>query len=225
VRVMAAGDIAARLRALFPCPVAVAAVPVGAGGGDLWPAEAVAMRNAVPSRRAEFTAGRAAARLAMASLGLPPAAIPMRVDRSPDWPEAISGSITHTDALALAAVAPSARLAAIGIDAEPDEPLAEDLAELVLRPEEKDLCAAESDPARAARLFFVAKEAAYKCQFALTGELLDFDGLSISVSPEGAVKAICTRQTGPWDAGASLEGRFTRCGGHIVAAFCLPARA
>lgn len=222
--VAALAEIADRVRGLFPCPVAVCADGIGASEADLWPVEAEAMRAAVQRRRAEFAAGRAVARRAIAELGLPPVAIPMQPDRSPGWPVGVAGSITHTDALALAAVARAEVIAAIGIDAEPDEPLPPGVAEMVCQPEERAWCATMPDPARAERLIFVAKEAAYKCQYPLSRAGLEFDALSIEVAADGALVARFTLPAGPFATGDRLSGRAARCGGFVIAAFALPHR-
>ncbi len=110
------------------------------------------MTCALPSRRAEFAAGRAAARRALAALGLSPAAIPMAPDRSPVWPPDVAGSIPHADGIALAVVARTAAHAALGLDVEPDDALPADATEEILLSEERDRCAAAPDPDRTASL-------------------------------------------------------------------------
>lgn len=225
MRMGVVADISAAMRTLLPAGAAVATAPVVRNTDGLWPTEEVAMGRAVPARVAEFAAGRRAARRAMAELGLPPSAIPMRADRSPEWPEAVTGSITHTGALAMAAVAPVTALAAVGIDAEPDEPLPAGVEEIVLNPEERRWCAAMAHPARAARLIFVAKEAAYKCQYALSQTLFGFDTLDIAVGAGDRLTATFTRTVAPFAAGARIEGRAARSGGLLLAAFCVTAQA
>jgi 4'-phosphopantetheinyl transferase EntD len=46
----------------------------------------------------------------MDALGLPERPIPMGRDRAPVWPEGVVGSISHSDAFCLAAVARSDRV-------------------------------------------------------------------------------------------------------------------
>ncbi|MCV2867816.1 4'-phosphopantetheinyl transferase superfamily protein [Defluviimonas sp. WL0002] len=209
-------------RGLLPGPVAVCASRIGPDDAGLWPVEADAMRRAVPRRRAEFAAGRLAARRAMAELGQTPGAIPMRHDRSPEWPARLTGSITHAGGLALAAVARTDQVAAIGIDAEPDEPLPEGLLGLICRAEERAWCATTPDPGRAARLIFAAKEAAYKCQYPLSGKLFGHEALRITVGGAGRLTACFMQPAGPFAAGETMAGQAGWRHGMIIAAFSVP---
>ena len=111
---------------------------VGAAQGIEVPA---ALAGAVPKRRAEFVAGRRAARLAMAALapGLASARVDIGPRREPLWPDGVRGAITHASGLAAAAVAWSDRVRGVGLDIE--APLAADaaaaVAEKVLTPAER----------------------------------------------------------------------------------------
>lgn len=210
--------LSAALRGMLPPQAAV-------GGADpahappLWPGEAIA---AVPARLAEYAAGRAAARAAMAALGLPPQAVPMAADRAPVWPEGMVGSITHTGAIALCAIAHRADLAAIGIDIEPAEAVDPGLWPILCRDEELQVLDALPPDLRlaAATRYFCAKEATYKAQYPLTGMLFDFHRLSVTFS--GAeFTARFTAPTGIFAAGATIGGRVAQAGGHVLAAVAL----
>jgi 4'-phosphopantetheinyl transferase EntD len=149
-------------------------------------AEAAAVASARPSRQAEFHRGRACARRALARHGVAPAAIPVGPGRVPVWPPGFVGSITHCPGFCAAAVAPAAAVLALGIDAEPDEPLPGGVDAVVIRPEERSWLA-EADGALAwDRLLFSAKEAAYKAWYPLTGRVLEFEEVSISFHPDSA---------------------------------------
>lgn len=202
---------AAALRALLPAGAGVGARAPGTAPPP-WPGESPG--RATPCRLAEFAAGRAAARAALADAGLLPAAIPMRADRSPAFPAGVAGSIAHTAALALAAVLPGG--GAIGIDLEPDEPLPDDIAAEILTPAE----ARHLRPA--ARAVFVAKEAAFKAQFARNGGIFGFETLEITLAPP-LFTARFTRAVPPFVQGDALQGRLTRAAGHLIAAVALPA--
>jgi len=130
----------------------------------------------IDKRQREFAAGRRAARMAMARIGLPPAAIPMGPDRAPVWPAGLAGSITHSASACLAAV--TARPLLIGLDLEPDMPLAPELWDSVLRPEE---AAQLNGDARQAMAVFSAKEAAYKAQFPRSRAILDFQAMEVAL--------------------------------------------
>ena len=206
-----------RVAALFPPGIGVGACVVGQGG-PLVGAEAAAMARAVPARQAEFAAGRHAARQAMAGLGLPASPIPMNDDRSPLWPAGSTGSITHHGTLALAVAARAGTLA-LGLDAEPDEDLPGDLLPLIFPdPAEQRLLAGSSRPLQRAREGFAAKEAAYKCQFTRSRQLLDFTDLRLeSLTPDAATLRF-TRAAPRYPLGAMLLVRLARAEGLVIAA-------
>ncbi len=139
------------------------------------------MPGAVPARLAEFAAGRSAARQALRGLGFAPAAIPMGPDRAPLWPEAATGSISHCAGACLAVMGLARDYRGLGLDIEPLHPLPEELWSTVLRPEEhkhiNDLPPLQQG-LQALRIF-VAKEAAYKAQYAITRHIFDFHTLRI----------------------------------------------
>lgn len=144
--------------------------------------------RAVAKRRAEFLAGRWAAREALATLGIE--AIPGRNDAGlPLWPAETIGSITHGGDRALSAVARRADARSLGIDAERLMPTAS--AELCRRIcDEAELAPLERALARpgqhALTLAFSAKESLYKCLHPLIGKFMDFHAARVtSVAPRG----------------------------------------
>jgi len=203
--------IEAALAGLFPPGVAVAAVPVTADHSPPDPAEAPAVAAAVPARRAEFAAGRAAARRAMAALGHPPAAIPMGLDREPLWPAGLEGSIAHAAGVAVAAVRVGRP---IGLDVEEDAPLEPDLWPVICDPDELARLPGE-DRGRLVRQVFSAKEAAYKAQFPLTRSLFGFDMLVLRLEG-GGFTARFRQDVGPLVAGHQMCGRIAWVQGLIL---------
>lgn len=196
-------DLATALRAVLPPGVALG-LPAA---GDL-PLEDPG--PVVPARRVEFAAGRSAARAAMAALGLPPLPIPMGADRAPVWPGGVTGTITHCAGACLALAGAAADWRGLGLDAEPLVPLEAGLWPLILGPDE------EGDGLQALRSF-VAKEAAYKAQYPLSGTLFDFHTLRLDW--RGAqFTAHFTRAVPPFAKGAQLQGRLVQAG-EFVAAF------
>ncbi|WP_083950422.1 4'-phosphopantetheinyl transferase family protein [Roseivivax lentus] len=159
----------------WPDGVAVAVVDPEEATEPLFPIEEAAVRRAVAGRRAEFTAGRQAARQALAMLGYPPIAIPMAEDRAPVWPQGIVGSLSHCPAVCIAVVADASRIASLGVDIEPFDPLPEDIVHEIGR--EDEIAGIGPDRRLAARQLFSAKEAAYKAQYPLTRTLFGFEGL------------------------------------------------
>ena len=171
--------VQATARRLLPPFVQVAGGPVADWQGPLHPAEAPAIRNAGTARRAEFVAGRLAARAALAALGQV-CGLARRPDGPPVWPAGLTGSIAHGGGACLAAVARLTDLRGLGVDLERVGALAPDLAPEILTQQELALIGS-TDPTRA----FCAKEAAYKAQFMLTGRSLGFHDLTVAPTAEG----------------------------------------
>lgn len=163
-------------------------------------------KGMIQRRRAEFSAGRFAARQA---LGIS-SDLPMGADRAPIWPTGWTGSITHCQGVCLAISAKTSLFQGLGVDAEPVGELPRDLWSTVLRPDEH-----AADGLEALELF-VAKEAAFKAQFAISGQLFDFQTLSIQ--REGNVFfAHFRRAVEPFAFGFRLEGRFVMGRTHLGA--------
>ncbi|BCH35589.1 hypothetical protein MesoLjLc_75190 [Mesorhizobium sp. L-8-10] len=172
------------LAGLFDADIRVAQGDPRAGWGEPLPGEAAAVARASPARRREFMAGRALARRAMAALDVTAAAIPAAEDRAPVWPSDVRGSISHcADWCVAAAARADDGYFSIGVDIEPAEPLDADLIEEICTAEERRWLTEQPVMRRdlLARMIFCAKECAYKCQYPLSGQLLDFQALSIRI--------------------------------------------
>lgn len=168
-------------------PRAVAAHDTTADyAGELYAVESAVLGRSVPARRREFITGRVCARTALLRLGLPAAAIPAGARGQPVWPDGIVGSITHCRGYRGAAVARSTDVAAIGIDAEPNERLRSSLVDDIARPEEHGtlarLLASRPDVAWE-RLLFSIKESIYKACFPATRRALDFADATVALDP------------------------------------------
>lgn len=173
----------------------------------LFPEEQALVTQAVEKRVREFTTVRHCARRALARLGLPPAPILPGAYGEPGWPDGIVGSMTHCDGYCAAAVARSADLAALGMDAEPHEPLPPDVLEAVtLDAERRRLArlAAERPEVCWDRLLFSAKESVYKAWYPLTRQWLDFEGAEISFGPDAFRARLLV--PGPLVGGVRLAG-------------------
>ncbi|MBM3606449.1 MAG: phosphopantetheinyl transferase [Alphaproteobacteria bacterium] len=171
-----------RLRALLPKDVGVGLQRLDLAGPPPWANEDVTLARAVSARRMEFAAGRAAARAAMAQIGVLPCAIPVRPDRAPEWPSGLCGSISHGGSQAGAIVSRRTDWAGLGLDLEPAAPMAADLADLVRHPGDQD--ATGLPPELAATLCFGVKEAAFKAQFPLIAQWLDYRDIAMTVTPD-----------------------------------------
>lgn len=216
---MTAGLIAA-LQHLAGADVAVAVRPVAGPVDPLWPAEQLAMARAIPSRQAEYAAGRSAARAAMQMLGLTLADIPTGPDRAPVWPSGIVGSISHTRGLCVAMVARAGAIRGIGVDLELSDPLPADLwPEVLTIAERADLDRLpDADRGRTAKLIFSAKECTYKCIYPQIQTVLGFWEMEIRIDPvHQTFAATLLKQAGPIAAGTVWGGGYALTDGLIAA--------
>ncbi|MDV8000419.1 4'-phosphopantetheinyl transferase [Rhodococcus sp. IEGM 1408] len=152
----------------------------------LHPVEAEQIGGAVVKRRVEFAAARACAREAMTRLGVPTGPIIRGGRGMPVWPAGVVGTLTHTDGLRAAALAPADRVRSLGLDVEPHGPLTEGVLDAVSLPEEAAWVRAargEVGTVHWDRLLFTAKEATYKAWFPLTRRWLGFADAHITLTP------------------------------------------
>jgi 4'-phosphopantetheinyl transferase EntD len=189
--------------------------------------ERAALGRAAPGRLAEFATGRGCARHALAELGLRTAAIGRGPDREPLWPAGAVGSITHCAGYCAAAAAPAARVAAIGIDAEPDAALPRGVLEMVARPEERAWLSERRGEGPAwDRLLFSAKEATFKAWFPLARRWLGFADARVVFDPPRGRFEVTLLVAGPSVGGRRLErleGRFHAHDGLLATAIVLAA--
>jgi 4'-phosphopantetheinyl transferase EntD len=151
----------------------------------IFPEEEAAIARAVDARRREFTTARACARAGLARLGLPPSPIVPGERGAPSWPHGVVGSMTHCAGYRAAAVALSRHVAAIGIDAEPHEPLPRGVLALVALPREREQLdrLGAADEVCWDRVLFSTKESVYKAWYPLTGRWLDFAQADVEFDP------------------------------------------
>ena len=180
-------SLSACLCELFPQGALAAELRGRADPGALYPDEARHLQRAVPKRAEEFAAGRLCARLLLREFGINDFAIEVGTHRQPLWPEALVGSITHTTGFCAAVVAPKKCLRSVGIDTEITGSVKTELWRNICTPAETTWLGSlpESEQLAAATLIFSAKEAFYKCQFALTQERLGFQDVSVALPEWG----------------------------------------
>lgn len=164
-------ELESAARALLGASVRVGARALADPIPPLPEAEAKAVAGAIDKRRREFAHGRVLARRLLAELGRPTEAIVRLPNRAPGWPPGVSGTLTHTDDVVMAAVELD-RGRGLGLDLEAADPLDPALVPLILHPGERDGPAALDG--QLAKVVFSAKEAFYKAQHRHTGTLLDF---------------------------------------------------
>lgn len=192
------------LEGFFPATVEFELQPVRLPDeSETTAAERGCVAQAVLKRQREFLSGRAAARQALARLGIHGHDLLVSPSRGPLWPPGVVGSISHSGDVCLAAVALSAQLPGIGVDCAPDAALDELLWSRICTPVELDWIRLQPEPQRGrwARIFFCAKEAAYKYQQPLTLGFLGFQDLTLGMDPQ--TKSFSMQ----------LEGRFSNRSG------------
>ncbi|MFF3913850.1 4'-phosphopantetheinyl transferase [Streptomyces sp. NPDC001852] len=151
-----------------------------------YPGEAAHVERAVARRRREFAAVRGCARRAMEKLGVPAQSVLSGERGAPRWPDGLIGSMTHCDDYCAAALARTDDLASLGIDAEPDGPLPEEVGAFVCLPAEAerlDRLAGQRPDVHWDRILFSAKESVYKAWFPLTRTWLEFSEADITLAP------------------------------------------
>lgn len=151
--------------------ILVDARPIALGDESaLLPVEAVTIASQSVQVRRPTGAARIIARELLSTFGHRDCAILKSSSGAPVWPDGIVGSLAHDEEAAVAAVARSRNIAALGIDVEPAEPLPTELQELVLTARER----LQADDGFGGRVVFAVKEAVYKAVAALDGTLLDY---------------------------------------------------
>jgi 4'-phosphopantetheinyl transferase EntD len=195
---------------------------------ELFPEERVALGQAVEKRRREFVTARACARRALALLGLPPSPIASGDRGEPLWPAGVVGSLTHCTGFRGCALARSADLVGVGIDAEPHAPLPAGLLEDIARAEERPalVALARADPTvHWDRLLFSAKESVYKVWFPLARCWLGFEDAVLTLDP--AARTFRARLLVPWPGVGTcfpqvLHGRWLVREGLVLTTLVLP---
>lgn len=165
----------------------VASEAWGDVAAPLYAVEQEAVRGAVAARRAEFATGRHCARAALRALGVPAGPLPVGTDRAPVWPAGVLGSLTHCVGYRAAAVGRAGGVVqALGIDAEPNGPLPEDVRDLVLTPGEAD-GGSRVGMAWRDRLVFSAKESLFKAWWSHERRWLDFGDARVVPREDGSL--------------------------------------
>lgn len=208
--------VLACLRDLAGPDIAVGLSYVNTEDGLIDP-EPEAVAKAIPKRRAEFAAGRRAARMALDPLGHANTAIPQGKDRAPIWPEGLVGSLSHDAGLAIACAGSVDTQPGLGIDLAEAKDFPERLRPEILRtPTEKQQTGLE------ARLNFSAKEAVFKAFYPSVGGYFGFAAVEVVPDMAASRYAVTLRQPlGPAPEGARFEGRFAIIEGRLITLFSL----
>ena len=98
------------------------------------------------------------------------------------WPSGVVGSITHCRGYRACAVAKAEDVAAVGVDAEVNEPLPDGVLEQVAFGRERAMVADRGAGVYLDRLLFSAKEATYKAWFPLAHRWLGFEDVELTIN-------------------------------------------
>lgn len=174
------------------------------------------LRSARPKRQREFAAGRIAAMRSIEDCGHNSQYPAIGHNRGPVWPPGLVGSITHTDSIAIAAVADCRHFENIGIDIEDLQVLDTGVAKSILTTSELENCIhSETDVLR----LFSFKECIYKCVDPIFGEFIDFAEVDVQ-SGDSGLSAKCVDSA---HAAAGLVNRIqgdSRLVGDYVVSAC-----
>jgi 4'-phosphopantetheinyl transferase EntD len=183
---------------------------------ELYPEESHFVRSSSIKRRREFAVGRSCAHRALAQLGWHAVAIGVRPDLSPEWPDGIVGSISHTEGYAAAAVARQQHCSNIGIDVERSGHLSEDLWDTAFDSSEIAgiLNCEDHLRQRFATILFSAKEAYYKAFCLRDSCRADLIDIHVQLAPAGSYRATSPSST------TSNTGHYAVFGDLVLAAIC-----
>lgn len=189
----------------------IAFVTVGAIAAGPMP---TALRNAAPRRQNTFAAGRRAAAMALQAAGLSgPGVVGLGADGLPVWPTGWLGSISHTDHIAAAIVAPSDNTQLLGLDIEALL-LPETAAEIAPQIVPEGVASAGMPFNHQITRAFSAKEALYKALYPHTRAIREFDAARFDCD---AQSLILTEDWGDhWPAGARLAVQQALAAGHVL---------
>lgn len=179
------------------------------------------LANAVAKRRAEHLAGRMAASLALGLHGIRDYVPGIGLHRAPCWPPGFTGSITHTDSLALATVIPerSGEPCGVGIDAEVimNAYDAREIACGIVTPAERQRLLAGAFPfPLALTLVFSAKESLFKALYRHVGRYFDFSAAEVININDLDVELMLTSPLGPFRAGQVFYAFWQRDGRQLT---------
>ncbi|MFZ0457673.1 MAG: 4'-phosphopantetheinyl transferase superfamily protein [Rhodoplanes sp.] len=189
--------------------VAIAHRLISPGDEDaLTPEELRGISGSVVERRRASGAARIVARQLLRELGYPESPLPRAASGAPIWPVGVTGSLAHDRRVAVAAVATSRDIDALGIDIEPAKLLPIDLLDIIATPDERP---GIGDDLICGRLLFAAKEAVYKAVYPLDRIFLEHHDVQIDFS----------KRRGTVRNGRTVELRFC-ISTHLVALAFLP---
>ncbi len=190
------------------------------------------LESAASKRRAEFLAGRLAARDSVAALCGAPEAPSQDAERLPRWPAGIIGSITHSHGLAAAVVGHQRAYEGLGLDAErllTTERALRLAPQILVNTERAWLASLEtSQQGRFVTLVFSLKESLFKALYPLVRQRFYFPDAQLSNwDPASGEVTITLRKTlsARWGAGTRLEGQVADLEDHLLTLIAIPRQS
>lgn len=220
------GALARAVHSLCVEGAAVAFADSAEQPAPILPAERSGISRAVASRQREFAAGRSCARAALDRIGVSAVAIPIGPDRAPLWPAGAVGSITHCPGFVGALVAHADAWRGLGFDAEGAGPLGDEIRTMICSSAELEWISVTRSPSSGdwPKVIFSAKEAVHKCIAPLTGTMLDFLDVTISLDPaRGTFRArAASTRAESMPLLRRVTGRFALTGQFVLTAATIP---
>lgn len=187
------------------------------GSVTMFQADLAAPDQTQTRRQVEFRTGRACAHAALRRLGVN-GTVARRPDRSPDWPPGTVGSISHCAHLAVAGAAPEREVSGLGVDIEEAVDIDAALDPLLFTTRERQLVRTDRHPKLAA-ILVSAKESAFKSWYPITGTLLEFTDVQITLDLNtGGFRAQMLKPSQTGNQPPIVRGRFTTHAQHIFTA-------
>jgi enterobactin synthetase component D len=184
------------------------------------------LMGAVEKRRAEYLAGRAMARAAMALLDHPPARVTTEPGRAPLWPKGLSGSISHARGRC-ACLLSRDTTHSYGVDTEAiasGRSLNAILSETLNATERDRITQGPFPSATNATLTFSAKETLFKALFPQVGHHFGFDAAELTEAPgqTSLILALTTDLTETLPTGRRFEIQHRLTGTHVLTWLSVP---
>lgn len=150
-----------------------------------WPSE---LRDAVASRKADFLAGRLAAREAIRRAIGEGAEVGRDATGAPQWPAGVSGSISHHNGVACAVAGPSTAPGGVGVDIAPllgGDSLRAVIRQCLTEAEQGHTLAGDRFAREWASIAFAAKESLFKAAHPRVARFIGFDEAAlVEIDPE-----------------------------------------
>lgn len=157
--------------------------------------------DAKRKRQREFELGRECARRAMQEIGATGEVL-VNADRSPAWPDGVTGSISHSSKTVWAAAASKETTLSIGIDTEPfiESKVIASIKKQIVSNQEWEKAKTKLPQLSDIEIFtalFSAKEAFYKCVYQVTQKYFNFrDAEANFVSDREVLIRTCLSKSG-----------------------------